>query len=99
MTAKKIKKPEQVGSIIDALIARLGLTETLIQHRAMLLWPSVVGNTISKATKPVRVEHGQIYVEVKSSAWRQEIHFHKRSIIENLNIRLKKRVIKDIIFV
>lgn len=98
MTGKRIKKPEQVGSIIDALVARLGLTEILIQHRAMALWPSVVGNTISKATKPMSVEHGRIYVEVISSAWRQEIHFHKRSIIDNLNARLKKRIIKDIIF-
>jgi predicted nucleic acid-binding Zn ribbon protein len=58
-----------------------------------------VGENISKNTIPVDVQHGILTIKTETPVWRQELHFQKKTIVENLNKKLNKKVIKDIRFI
>jgi hypothetical protein len=47
----------------------------------------------------VDVQHGILTIKTETPAWRQELHFQKKIIVENLNKKLNKKVIKDIRFI
>lgn len=94
-----LKEPEKVGKIMDDLFAKLGIANGIKQQQAILFWGDVVGDTIAGISTPERIEHGRMYVRVENSSWRQELHHYKNTIIKKLNKRLKKNVVKEIIFV
>jgi len=96
---RKSGKPERLDALIDAAIARLGLTRAFQQQQALMIWSEIVGKSIAGATEPERIEHGRLYIRVKNSVWRQEIHFYKKAIIEKMNGQLGNKVVKDIILV
>ncbi|MFC1563891.1 DUF721 domain-containing protein [candidate division KSB1 bacterium] len=91
-------KPESLGGILKKLFSDIGIDKSLKQQEAVLIWEEVVGDAISKVSTPESVEHGRLYVKVQNNVWKQEIHYHKLEIIKRINERLRKEVIKDIIF-
>ena len=54
---------------------------------------------IKEQTEPVDVRFGVLTVRTSSPVWRQELQFHKKSIIDSINKRLKKTTIKDVRFI
>ena len=90
---------QHIGGPIKKFLRSAGLEKGIAQQNAMDIWPDVVGKNVSKNTEPVSVEHGTMTVKTETSAWRQELQFQKKQIIETLNKKLNKKVIKDIRFI
>ncbi len=90
---------QSLKRVLDSLIENAGLTVGLNQQRAIECWDDVVGTTIAKNTFPEKVEHGIMTVKVATPAWRQELLFKKKHIIEKLNEIFGKQIIKDIRFI
>ena len=90
---------QHIGGPIKKFLRSAGLEKGIAQQNAMDIWPGVVGKNVSKNTEPVSVEHGTMIVKTETSAWRQELQFQKKQIIETLNKKLNKKVIKDIRFI
>ena len=61
--------------------------------------PEKPGKTIAGHTRPVRVANGKIFVEVKNDAWRNELVYHKKELLEKLNKSLNEDVIRDIVLI
>ena len=90
---------QHIASALKNLIKSNGLQKGLDQQRAVDLWPEVVGETINKNSEPVSVENGVLSIKTKNSAWSQELQLQKPQILEKLNKKLDKKIIKDIRFV
>ena len=99
MKKSRIKKPEQVGSVLEDLFHQLGLSDGIKQQKALHIWQDAVGETVARISAPEKIEHGRLFVRIESGPWRQELHYHKQRIIERLNGHLQEPVIKDIIFI
>ena len=84
---------------IDSMLKKFGIDNAVAQNEALNIWNEIVGKTVAKNTQPDRVEHGVIIVKVSSPTWRQELYFQKKEIIEKLNNKIGKNVIKDIRFI
>ena len=68
-------------------------------HQQILdLWEDVVGEMVSKHSRPDRIVNGILYIEVKNSSWINEISFLRTDIIDKYNLTLKQKYIKDIKF-
>ena len=93
------KSPELLSSVLKNLLMRYGLSDGIHQQEALLLWPDAAGEKIAKVSRPLRIEHGRIFVEVDNTVWRQEILLHKKLIIERLNKRFENEIIKELILV
>ncbi len=92
-------KPTPIKEILEDLTRSMGLKKRMDEERIILCWKDVVGERIGTHTKALKVRRGKLFVEVKSPVWMNELIFLKREIISKLNLRLKSKVVSDIIFV
>ena len=90
---------QHIGGALKQLIRSSSLEKGLQEQKAIDFWPSVVGQKISENTEPVSVEGGVLSIKTKNSSWSQELQLQKPQILEKLNKRLNKKIIKDIRFV
>ena len=90
---------QHIGGALKQLIRSSNLEKGLQEQKAIDFWPSVVGQKICENTEPVSVEGGVLSIKTKNSSWSQELQLQKPQILEKLNKRLNKKIIKDIRFV
>ena len=90
---------QQLKSAINHFLKNNGLIKGVNQQNAILIWEEIVGKTIASNTTAETVEHGILTVKTTNPAWRQELVFKKRDIIEKLNAKLGKNTIKEIRFI
>jgi len=88
-----------LGDILSELVNSLGIQKTLKRYDVINLWPEVAGERIAKISRAREVRDGRLFVEVESSAWRNELFYFKVDLIKNLNKRAGEPVVHDIIFV
>ena len=91
-------QPEKMDSILDRLIARMGITGRLEREKAVVFWEEAVGSSIARRAAAVSISGGRLVVAVENSAWLQELALMKESIIEKVNSRVGKPVVEDIVF-
>jgi predicted nucleic acid-binding Zn ribbon protein len=87
-----------IGSAIDELVKSLGIQKKLQEYDAVVYWDTVVGERIAQMTKATRILQGVLFVQVKTSTWRNELTLRKKEIIDKLNIIVGVGVVKDIKF-
>ena len=90
---------QHIGGALKKLIKTAGLEKGIAQQKALEIWSEIVGETVSKNTEPISIEHGSLNIKTATPVWRQELQFQKKNIIEKLNKKLNKKLIKDIRFI
>ena len=90
---------QHIGGALKKLIKTTGLEKGIAQQKALEIWSEIVGETVSKNTEPISIEHGILNIKTTTPVWRQELQFQKKQIIEKLNKKLNKKLIKDIRFI
>ena len=90
---------QHIGGALKKFIKTAGLEKGIAQQKALEIWSETVGETVSKNTEPTSIEHGILSIKTTTPAWRQELQFQKTQIIEKLNKKLNKKLIKDIRFI
>ncbi|MDZ7359356.1 MAG: DUF721 domain-containing protein [candidate division KSB1 bacterium] len=96
MTAKR---PRAVGEVLGELLQQFGLSDRLKEFDAVNCWAEVVGEQIASHTKAKDVRDGALVVEVSSSAWRNQLFYLKAELIEQINKKIGKKVIHDMMLV
>jgi len=87
---------KRLKQAIEEAIDSTGIKSALSQEAAVVLWGSVVGETVSSVTKAERVESGVLIVKVETAVWRQELHMQKEEIINKVNKKIGTRAIREI---
>ena len=77
----------------------IGLDSKMQELQILNVWSECVGEAIAKYSSPQEIRKNKLFVKVENAAWRYELSLNKAGIIEKLNIKLKKKLIKDIIFI
>ncbi|UCE19048.1 MAG: DUF721 domain-containing protein [Gemmatimonadota bacterium] len=91
-------KPVCMCDVISELCHRWGIERKVKEYSALAQWSQIVGKKIAEKAKPIGIERGKLFVEVDSSAWRNELSFMKNEIKDKMNRAVGSPVIKDIIF-
>lgn len=89
---------KSVGEIINEVLRQERLSTRLDEHRAMTLWPDVVGPGINKYTVSRTVKNGVMTVVISSAPLRQQLMMSRTALIKQLNDFLGGEVITDIVF-
>ncbi len=84
---------------VKGILQRYRLDEEYERQQALLLWPTLVGETISRLTRPQRLRGGTLWVEVASHTLSHELNYMKDAYVTKLNEALGEPVIQDIRFV
>ncbi len=88
--------PTGISSIIDTILTRKGLKKKIGLYRALEVWDDTVGAQIAANTEPVAIRRGVLEVKVSNHGWLQQLQFLKPEIVEKLNRRIGKRVVKNL---
>ena len=90
---------QHISGAIKHFLKKTGLEKAVAQQNALEVWSTVVGKNVAKNASAESIEHGILLVRVTTPAWRQELQFQKREIINSINKELRQKIIKDIKFI
>lgn len=89
---------QSIGDLLPALLRKLGLERGVKEHEILERWAEIVGPKIAEVSSAERIRDGKLWVAVGHPAWRNELNFMKRELIEKINRELGEPIVKEIIF-
>lgn len=98
MKRKPSREPIRLNAVIGSAFPGLGLGSLLMEHEIKKNWQRVIGDSLSQKTSPTRLRNKTLYVTVSSSAWMNELSFHKREILKKIGEIIGKDAVTEIIF-
>ena len=94
MERKDVKK---IDSLLHQFVKAHGLERGLAEYRLMKSWKDLLGITVAKKTKSLRIQNRKLYVTLHSSVVRNELSMMKESLIPKLNEAAGMDVIDDVV--
>ncbi|MDX2127981.1 MAG: DUF721 domain-containing protein [Chloroherpetonaceae bacterium] len=91
-------QPKPVSTVLDKVYHDLLSEQNADEFYALKNWSKVVGVHIAKVSEVEKLVGGTLFVKVKSAAWRNELIFKKAGIIEQINTKVGREVVKEIHF-
>lgn len=88
---------QKLGDLIKEFIVMHKGPDFLDEMKAVDAWPKVVGTFIASHTIDVSIRKGVLFVRVDSDALRSELIYSKSLLLKNLNERVGKDVVKEIV--
>ncbi len=87
----------KVGDIIRKLMKNPKLSAKLDELDALDAWAKILGKNLLKFVVEQRLYKGKLYVKLKSASLRNELSYKKSELIEKINQKIGKEIIKEII--
>jgi predicted nucleic acid-binding Zn ribbon protein len=91
--------PKKIGALILESLNKMGYAEKIHRQSVVINWSEIVGKTISKETKALKIDNKTLVVKVDKAAWRQQLVFLKDEILRKIETELGKDVVEDIRFI
>ena len=91
-------KPEPVGGLVGALLAKWGIAERVERATVIADWERLVGPHIARVSRPVRIREDTLFVEVESAAWRMELSLLRPRLMRQVNAGRRTGRIEKIVF-
>ncbi len=94
-----LRNPVPMSNVMPGIMKKLGMED---QHWLAVLedeWPAIVGDAVSKHSRPGMVKDSNLTVFVDSSVWMSELSRHgKGTMLGNLQARFGPKRVKTIGF-
>ncbi|MFH0926323.1 MAG: DUF721 domain-containing protein [bacterium] len=87
-----------IGSVLEDALRELKYNTKLKEHLVLEVWDEVVGEYIAKQTQPESIRDNKLFVRVSTLAWIRQLESLKQMIVERLNRRVGKGVLKEVQF-
>ena len=91
------KNTHNVGDIIRKLMKNPKLEGKLDELDALAIWDDLIGDALIKYIVSQKIYKGILRVKLKSAPMRNELSYKKTELKEQINKRLGKPFLKDII--
>jgi predicted nucleic acid-binding Zn ribbon protein len=91
-----MKRPLPVADLMAAMFRGKPAEKRLEEGKIWLAWDAAVGAQIAAKARPVSFRDGTLTVAVVSAPWMQQLTFLKKGMMEKLNERLGRDVVRDI---
>jgi len=91
-------KQARVGELVDGALRRWNLERGIREQRALLLWPTLVGDEIARNTVATAVKDHVLLVSASNHAWAQTLDLMKVEVLKRVRERLGQDVVRDVHF-
>ena len=91
------KNTHNVGDIIRKLMKNPKLAGKLDELDALAIWDDLIGDALMKYIVSQKIYKGILHVKLKSAPMRNELSYKKTELKQQINKRLGKPFLKDII--
>jgi len=86
-----------IGDIIRKLMKNPKLAGKLDELDALQAWDEIIGKQICKYVANQKIYKGTLYVKLKSAVVRNELSYKKSELISQINNRLGKKLLTNIV--
>jgi predicted nucleic acid-binding Zn ribbon protein len=94
MERKEVRK---MDTLLQQFVKANRLEKGLAEYRLMKSWKDLLGITVAKKTKSLRIQNRKLFVTLHSSVVRNELSMIKDSLIPKLNEAAGMDVIDDVV--
>lgn len=94
----KRSEAQPIGKLVQAYLREESLESPLNQYRLVNSWNVVMGPGIALYTRSLSIKNQTLYVQITSSALRQELLMRRSRLVDKLNECVGAQVITDIVF-
>ncbi|MCD4709610.1 MAG: DUF721 domain-containing protein [Bacteroidales bacterium] len=94
MERKDVRK---IDTLLQQFVKSNRLERGLAEYRLMKSWKDLLGITVAKKTKSLRIQNRKLFVTLHSSVVRNELSLIKDSLIPKLNEAAGMDVIDDVV--
>ena len=91
------KNTHNVGDIIRKLMKNPKLAGKLDELDALAIWDDLIGDALMKYIISQKIYKGILHVKLKSAPMRNELSYKKTELKQQINKKLGKAFLKDII--
>lgn len=92
------REEKKIKSVMDSMLAeRSRFSEGIQKQNIANVWAEVLGGTIAKYTKSIKLDKNTLYVNISSASLRNELIFEKEKLIEKINQALIHRQIEELV--
>lgn len=95
MKRKEVKK---IDSLLQLFVKANGLEKGLAEYRLTKSWKDLLGVSVAKKTKNLKIYKRTLFVTLHSSVIRNELEMIKDTLIPRLNEAAGLNVIDEIVF-
>ena len=88
---------QSLGNAIKDYLKEEKIDGKLAEIEAVNLWESLIGKQIARATSSIYIKDGILFVHLKSSIVRNELFMMRDEIMQTMNQRIGRRVVKAIV--
>ena len=88
---------QSIGSAINQFLKENRLEKKIDLSSLHTSWKNIAGEMVSNHTKRIFIKDTTLFLEVDSSALKNELHFLKDQLIQNINYFLKKELVKQLV--
>ena len=88
---------QKLGEVIRKLMKNPKLSGKLDELDALAIWDDIMGEALIKYIIDRKIYKGILYVKLKSAPMRNELSYKKTELLQQINKRLGKPFLKDII--
>lgn len=93
----KRKEVHKIDTLLQQFVRANGLERGLAEYRLMKSWKDLLGISVAKKTKSLRIQNRKLFVTLHSSVARNELSMIKDSLIPKLNEAAGMDVIDDVV--
>ena len=86
-----------VGDIIRRLMKNPKLADRLDELDALEVWKELIGKQLQNYIAEARMIKGSLLIKVTSAPLRNELSYKKTDLIKQINTKLGKEVVKEIV--
>jgi predicted nucleic acid-binding Zn ribbon protein len=96
VSRRGFERPLRLGEVLRSALERLPFAQRLADGAIWVHWDTVVGPTVARHARPLRLRQGVLVVGVDGPEWMQELQFLKHELRERLNARLGREAVRDL---
>tara|TARA_B100000902_G_scaffold399113_1_gene468490 strand:- start:1903 stop:2193 length:291 start_codon:yes stop_codon:yes gene_type:complete len=93
----RLKNNQRLGDVIRKIISSPKLSVKLDKLDAIDCWKEIIGDKLCKFVIDQKIHNGILYVRLKSSVVRNELGYQKSEFITQINQKIGKNIITDIV--
>lgn len=90
-------KADSIQDVLNQFIALNRLEKGLDKVEIKELWKEVMGATITKYTSKIELRGDVLFVAISNDVLRQELSYGLQKIIQNINTKASKTIVRKLI--
>ena len=75
---------DSINETLDGILDRYRLKQGVLDYQVIRQWETIVGRHLSSRTRPLRVQNGELWIFVESSALIQHLSFYASRIVHRI---------------